>query len=78
MTAKSRDVKSALDRPYRKALVQKCHIFTFRLHQLSMDEAYCYRRSSMVSRSVRMSVGLSVTDVNPAKTAEPIKTPFVI
>jgi len=36
------------------------------------DAAHCYISSSMVCRSV----GLSVTVVSPAKTAEPIKMPF--
>jgi len=36
-----------------------------------VDAAYCYRRSSVVHRSV----GLSVTIVRPAKTAEPIEMP---
>jgi len=34
--------------------------------------AYCYRRSSVHG----LSVGLSVTIVNPAKTAEPIEIPL--
>jgi len=42
-----------------------------------VDAAYCYRPSSVVCRSVCRSVyqlvGLSVTLVSPAKTAEPIK-----
>ena len=38
-----------------------------------VDAVYCYRPSSMV---VSLSVGLSVTLVSPAKTAEPIKMPF--
>jgi len=37
-----------------------------------IDEAYCYRPSSMVY----LSVCLSVTVVSPAKTAEPIEMPF--
>ena len=37
----------------------------------SVDAAYCYQPSSVVYRSV----GLSVTLVNPAKTAAPIKMP---
>jgi len=37
-----------------------------------LDSVCCYRRSSMVS----LSVCLSVTTVSPAKTAEPIKMPF--
>ena len=38
-----------------------------------VDVVYCYRPSSMV---VSLSVGLTVTLVSPAKTAEPIKMPF--
>jgi len=43
-----------------------------------VDAAYCYRPSSVVCRSVCRFVGLSDTVglVNPAKTAEPIDTPF--
>ena len=41
-----------------------------------VDAAYCYRLSSVVCRSVCLSVGLSVTLVSPAKTAEPIEMPF--
>jgi len=41
-----------------------------------VDEAYCYRWYSVVCLSV--SVGRSVTIVSPAKTAEPIKMPFVL
>jgi len=37
-----------------------------------VDAAYCYRRSSVVCRSVCQSV----TIVRPAKTAEPIEMPF--
>jgi len=37
-----------------------------------VDVAYCYRPSSVVCRSV----GLSVTLVSPAKTAAPIELPF--
>ena len=37
-----------------------------------VDAAYCYRSSSVVCRSV----SLSVTLVSPAKTAEPIEMPF--
>ena len=37
-----------------------------------VDAANCYRRSSVVC----LSVGLSVTIVSPAKTAEPIEMPF--
>jgi len=40
--------------------------------QYEVDVAYCYRRSSAHS----LSVGLSVTIVNPAKTAEPIEIPL--
>jgi len=36
------------------------------------DATYCYRPSSVV----RLTVGLSVTDMISAKTAEPIKIPF--
>jgi len=37
-----------------------------------VDATYCYRPSSVVCRSV----GLSVTLVSPAKTAAPIEIPF--
>ena len=37
-----------------------------------VDADYCYRPSSVVC----LSVGLSVTLVSPAKTAEPIEMPF--
>jgi len=37
-----------------------------------VDAAYCYRTSSVVCRSV----GLSITLVSHAKTAEPIEMPF--
>jgi len=37
-----------------------------------VDAANCYRRSSVVC----LSVGLSVTIVSPAKTAEPVEKPF--
>ena len=40
------------------------------------DAAYCYRPTSVVCPSACHSVGLSVTLVSPAKTAEPIKMPF--
>ena len=45
-----------------------------RLHRSTtyVDAVYCYRLSSVVCQSV----GLSVTFVIPAKTAEPIKIPF--
>jgi len=49
----------------------------FRPHrQYCVDAAYCYRRGSVVRRSVCLSVGLSVVIVNHAKTAEPIEMPF--
>jgi len=41
-----------------------------------VDAAYCYRPSSVVSRSVCLSVCRSVTLVSPAKMAEPIEMPF--
>jgi len=41
-----------------------------------VDAAYCYRPSSMVCLSVCRSVGLSVTVVSTAKTAEPIEIPY--
>jgi len=45
-----------------------------------VDAAYCYRPSSVVCRSVCLSVYLSVcrsvTLVSPAKTAAPIEMPF--
>jgi len=41
-----------------------------------VDAAYCYRPSSVVRRSVGLSVDLSVTLVSPAKTAAPIEMPF--
>jgi len=44
-----------------------------------LDATYCYRPSSVVCRSVCLSVGLScrsVTLLSPAKTAEPIEMPF--
>jgi len=47
----------------------------FRRHRSTMyvNEAYCYRRSSVGY----LSVGhMSVTIVSPAKTAEPIDMPF--
>ena len=37
-----------------------------------MDDAYCYRWSSVV----HLSVGMSVTIVTPTKTAESIEVPF--
>jgi len=37
-----------------------------------VDAAYCYRRNSVVCRSV----GRSVTIVSPAETAKPIEVPF--
>jgi len=45
-----------------------------RPHRSTMyvDAAYCYRPSSVVCRSV----GLSVTLASPAKTAAPIELPF--
>jgi len=47
---------------------------------MSIDKAYCYRRSNVVCRSVCLSVCLSVcqseTTVSPAKTAERIEMPF--
>jgi len=46
--------------------------------QHKLDAAYCYRPSSVVYRSVCLSVGLSVTAVSPAKTDEPIEMPFGI
>jgi len=42
--------------------------------RIAVDAAYCYRRST--TWSVCPCVGLSVTIVNPAKTAEPIEMPF--
>jgi len=36
------------------------------------DAAYCYRRNNEVC----LSVGLSVTILSPAKTAEPIEMPY--
>jgi len=42
-----------------------------------VDAVCCYRRSiSVVCLSVCRSVGMSITIVNPAKTAEPIEIPF--
>jgi len=41
-----------------------------------VDAAYCYRPSSVVCRSVGLSVCRSVTLVSPAKKAEPIEMPF--
>jgi len=41
---------------------------------LAVDAAYCFRRSSVVCRSV----GLSVTTVRPAKAAEPIVMTFAM
>jgi len=48
--------------------------YIFRLHRSTtyVDAAYSYRPSSMVCRSV----GLSVTLVRRAKTAAPIELPF--
>jgi len=39
-----------------------------------VDAAFCYRRSSVVC----LSVGLSVTSVYPARTAEPIEMLFSV
>jgi len=41
-----------------------------------VDAAYSYRPSSVVCRSVCLSVCRSVTLVSPAKTAAPIELPF--
>jgi len=41
-----------------------------------VDEAYCYRWSSVVCPSVCLSVCLPITIVSCAKTAEPIEVPF--
>ena len=43
-----------------------CHI----VGRIAVDAAYCYRPS------IAWSVGLSVTVVSPAKTAQPIEMPF--
>ena len=50
----------------------------FRPHRSTtyVDAAYCYQPSSVVCRSVCRSVRLSVTLVNPAKTAALIEMPF--
>ena len=45
---------------------------SFRPHRSYVDAAYCNRPSSVVCPSV----GLSVTIVNSAKTAEPIEMSF--
>jgi len=51
-----------------------CGRIIFRPHRSTtyVDAACCYRSSSVVCRSV----GLSVTVVSPAKMAEPIEMPF--
>jgi len=41
-----------------------------------VDAACCYRLSSVVCRSVSLSVSRYVTIVRFAKTAEPIEIPF--
>jgi len=54
------------------------HVIIIRSHRSTtyVDAAYSYRPSSVVCRSVGLSVGLSVTLVSPAKTAAPIELPF--
>ena len=49
-------------------------LVNIRLHRSTtyVDAVYCYRRCSVVCRSL----GLSVTIVSPAKKAEPIELPF--
>jgi len=57
-------------------------VCTIRPHHSTtyVDAAYCYRSISVVCLSVCLSdclsVGLYVTQVSPAKTAQPIKMPF--
>ena len=55
--------------------MHKMHIIRPHRSTTYVDAAYCYRLSSVVCQSlVCLSVlGLSVTPVSPAKTAEPIK-----
>ena len=59
---------------YRKRIRegQKQHLIGPHRSTTYVDAAYSYRPSSVVCRSV----GLSVTLVSPAKTAEPIELPF--
>jgi len=57
---------------YSAYVVNKLLIVTPHRSTMYVDAVYCYRPSSVVCRCV----GLSVTLVSPAKTAEPIKLPF--
>ena len=54
------------------------HLCIIRPHRNTayLDVAYCYRLTNVVRRSVGRFVGLSVTLVSPAKTAEPMEMPF--
>jgi len=54
------------------ANTRKSHVQFYAASQYYVDAADCYRRSSVVCRSV----GPSVMIVSPAKTAEPIEMPF--
>jgi len=49
-------------------------LYYYAASQYSIDAAYCYRRNTMVC----LSVGLFVTILSPAKTAEPIDMLFVM
>jgi len=60
----------------RFAIRSRSRIFGPHLSTTYVDATYCYRRSSVVCRSVGLSVGLSVTIVSPAKTAKAIEIPF--
>ena len=53
-------------------------VCVFRPHRSTtyVNAAYSYRPSSVVCRSVDLSVCQSVTLVSPAKTAAPIELPF--
>jgi len=49
-----------------------CLLLFYAALQYYVDADYCYRRSSVIS----LSICLSVTTVSPAKTAEPIEMSF--
>jgi len=54
-------------------------LMTFAPHNClycELHSAHCYRRSSVLCRSVCWSVCLPATTVIPAKTTEPIEMPF--
>ena len=65
---------AAAMRPYVKLLWQ---LVIIRLHRsITCHAAYCYRLSSVVCRSLCLSVNLLVTPVSPTKTIAPIEMPF--